>query len=146
MARTRYDAATKQRAIALGAEVGPGEAARRLGIPKPTVASWMLRTGVRTGATERTHAATEAVKATMEERRARLADTLLGTAEIASRRELELLAEASLRDVVGARTRAIHDHQLLVGAPTARTEHSTAPEAAHAVLDEIAARRATHAA
>ncbi len=140
MARKRYTDEVQARAILLGYEYGPAEAARRTGITKGTIASWMSRSGVATVACERTKAATARVKATAEERRTRLADRMLDLAEMGADQAQELIGDASLRDVVGLFTRAIHDHQLLSGQATARTEQMI-PEDAHAIIDKLAERR-----
>ncbi len=56
--------------------------------------------------------------------RAAVAGRMWEIADRASRRELELLGASDLRSVVGARTRAIHDAELLSGRATARVEHA----------------------
>lgn len=146
MSRARYDENFRQQAIALAVEIGPADAARQLGVKAATLRSWCSRADVATDAArETTKAATEALKATAEERRALLATKLLTIAELAAEQELAMIADASLRDVVGARTRAIHDHQLLTGAATSRTEHA-GKDAAHTIADELAARRKAKAA
>jgi putative transposase len=43
IARARYSAEDKRRAVELAEEVGPIEAARRLGLPKTTASSWHVR-------------------------------------------------------------------------------------------------------
>lgn len=140
MARTRYDAATKNRAVALAVEHGPAEAARRTGIKSGTIRVWCTRAGVVTAtATENTRAATEAVKATAEQRRARLADRLLELAEMSTEAAAKLIGEANLRDLVGALDYGIKNSQLLSGLATSRLE--TNREAIHAAIDELAAQR-----
>jgi hypothetical protein len=75
----------EQRAEALGlyVELGAPETARRLGIPKPTVASWARRAGLQTGAAgaSRARARTESARArwaeVSQEHREELAGRLL---------------------------------------------------------------------
>lgn len=146
MARATYSDETKTRAVALYLEHGPAEAARRMEaegtkIPQGTIRAWASHGDVATTRLENLHANTDALKATAEERRARLADRMLDLAEMATDHAAQLIGDASLRDVVGLFTRAVHDHELLSGRATTRTEHTTA-ETIHAVADEVAARRA----
>ena len=103
------------------------------GIPKSNLRRWAAEqniTVVRT--TEKTREATLASKANAEQRRAALVEKLGRIAELAGDLELEILMgdeRPSLRDVVGARTRAIHDAELLAGRATSRTESVTALDA-----------------
>jgi transposase-like protein len=79
----RYTAEQRAEALELYAELGAPETARRLGIPKPTVASWARRAGVHTDAADpsRARARTEAARARWEEvsedRRQQLAGRLV---------------------------------------------------------------------
>lgn len=79
----RYTEQQRAEALELFVELGAGETARRLGIPKPTVASWARRAGVHTDAeaASRARARTEAARArweeVSEERRQQLAARLL---------------------------------------------------------------------
>lgn len=123
-----YTEAEKDQAVALYATDGPTAVQHELGVPKGTVTKWAKARGVATVRTERMREAHEAVMADAAERRARLATRLLTLAEVATEVEFDLVDEAGLRDVVGARTRAIHDHQLLMGGATARTETTPAPD------------------
>ena len=110
------------------------------GIPKSNLRRWAAEaniTVVRT--TEKTREATLASKANAEQRRAALVEKLGRIAELAGDIELEILMgdeRPSLRDVVGARTRAIHDAELLAGRATSRTESVTALDAE---LEELTA-------
>ena len=110
------------------------------GIPKSNLRRWAAEaniTVVRT--TEKTREATLASKANAEQRRAALVEKLGRIAELAGDLELEILMgdeRPSLRDVVGARTRAIHDAELLAGRATSRTESVTALDAE---LEELTA-------
>lgn len=110
------------------------------GIPKSNLRRWAAEanvTVVRT--TEKTREATLASKANAEQRRAALVEKLGRIADLAGDLELEILMgdeRPSLRDVVGARTRAIHDAELLAGRATSRTESVTALDAE---LEELTA-------
>lgn len=140
MARPVYDDAFKAEAIALAVEHGPAEAARSVGVRAGTVRAWCSRAGVATvTAAESTRAATEVRLATMEQRRTQLADRLLAIAEMSAEQAVGLVGDASLRDLVGAWDYAIKNSQLLSGGATARDTHEAEP--AHAVVDEVAARR-----
>jgi transposase-like protein len=125
MARRSYPDALKAEVLELYPTLGAAECARRFDIPKPTVTVWAHRAGVKSNAAEITEAATSALVATFADRRARLADRLLALAETAAGREAELLATAKLYEVVGCRTRSIHDYQLLSGQATQRSEVRT---------------------
>lgn len=125
MPKRRYTPDERTAALALYAEHGPTAVQDTLGIPKGTVTGWAKAAGIGTVRNERTAAATEAMALDAAARRARLAERLLTVAERAVDIELTKLAKADLRDLVGARTRAIHDHQLLAGEATARHEHVT---------------------
>lgn len=137
----RYPDETKQQAIALAVEHGPAYAARVLGINPATVRQWAKRAGVVTVTNQKMTEAREAVQITREQRRERLADRLLELAELSAERCAAEMADAKIRDLVGLFTRAIHDHQLLTGAATTRTENLSRDQARQ-VIDELAARRA----
>jgi transposase-like protein len=122
MTRRTYTADEKAAALALYAEAGPTAVQREMGIPSSTVMSWAKGAGVRTMRNERTASATDAIQADSAKRRANLVHKLVRLADEALDVELGKLANSDLRDVVGARTRAIHDLQLLSGGATARTE------------------------
>lgn len=117
-----YSPERKAEALALYAEQGPTAVQDQLGIPKNTVASWAKAAGVRTVRNQRTAEATEAIVVDGKARRAALAERLWAVAEKAVGIELSKLEKADLRDVVGARTRAVHDALLLTGDATSRTE------------------------
>ena len=123
MPKRRYTDDERAAALALYAEAGPTAVQDTLGIPKGTVTGWAKTAGIGTVRNERTAAATEAMALDAAERRAVLADRLLAIAEQAVDVEVSKLRNADLRDVVGARTRAIHDHLLLAGEATSRSEH-----------------------
>ena len=118
------------------------ETARQTGIPKRTIADWAKSAGITT-TTAQARAKTEAARAhlalTVEERRAERIEKLNRIADLAADLELDILADEerpSLRDVVGARTRAIHDAELLAGRATSRTESVTQLDAE---LEELTA-------
>lgn len=115
MGRT-YTDAERTEALALYDEHGAAETARRLGIPIGTVASWACRAGASLHAKD--------TSAAVAANRSRIVAKLRQIAELGADIELAMLesGEVSLRDVVGARTRAIHDLQLLSGEPTERAE------------------------
>lgn len=143
--RAPYPAETRRRALELYLEHGSAETARILKaegieVPANTVAQWGTRAGVTVTRSQNVEASIQAAVRSAAERRARMADRLLDIAEQALERELALIGKADLRDVVGARTRAIHDHQLLSGAATTRTE-TLSPEQVHGLINELAARR-----
>ena len=143
MAKRIYTDDERNEALRLYAEEGLAAAVKATGIPKGTIGGWASERGIRTFGSERTAAATAAHLASVEERKAALAEKLLEVAELGVQVEVRLLqGEASLRDVVGARTRAIHDLQLLTGAATGRTEavHDPRRELG-TVRDELAERR-----
>lgn len=128
MSRRTFTEAEKAEALALYAEVGKAEAARRTGISAGTIGAWASRAGVATVAADVTRAATDVSAArrtyVAEEFRTQMVEALARVAVFAAAKELERLAggKASLHEIVGARTRAIHDLQLLTGAATGRTE------------------------
>lgn len=130
MARRTWTTEQRAQALELYAEHGAAAAARTTGIPSGTVKAWASRRGVqplhRIKNSEGVRAAVERRQRTAEDRRTRLVELLGEIAELGAERELELLSveSVSLRDVVGARTRAIHDLQLLAGDATSRTEHT----------------------
>lgn len=129
MPRPVYTDAQKAEALDLYESLGAAEAQRRTGINAGTIRSWASRAGVATAAAETTRAATEVSTAQRihraEEFRTQMVATLAEVARTAAAKELALLqsGKATLHEVVGARTRAIHDLQLLTGAATGRTEH-----------------------
>lgn len=133
-ARRSYTADEKAAALALYAEQGPTVVQDTLGIPKATVTAWAKAAGIGTVRNERTAAAVEAVEVDAAARRAGLVGKLLRLADAALDVELAKLASSDLRDVVGARTRAIHDLQLLSGEATGRTEHT---ERGASIDDEV---------
>jgi transposase-like protein len=120
--RRSYSDEERQAALALYETDGPTAVQTQLGVPKATVTEWAQANGIRTIRNERTRAAIEALEVDREARTAALAEKLLQIAEAGASRELEVIGASKLRDVVGSRTRAVHDLQLLTGAPTSRGE------------------------
>jgi hypothetical protein len=152
MARVTYPKEARERAVLLFRDHSAGEVAAILhaeghsrDITAALVRKWASRAGVQSERAEIVAPMLEAAAVSVEHRRAVLAETMLAIAEQAAAKELELIDSADLRSVVGARTRAIHDLQLLTGAATSRTEQA-APEKAHGLVDELAARKARNAA
>lgn len=156
MARRTYTAKQKSDALDLVRTEGQAEAARRTGIPLGSIKGWANRAGItmEDPAPDSVRMAVMVRRRSLAERKARLLELLGEIAELGAERELELLAMVEsndLRSVVGARTRAIHDMQLLAGDVTARTEMlvgdaKAQAEEALAVLDELAAKRAARSA
>jgi ribosomal protein S6 len=123
--RRSYTAEQRAEARAAYEEHGPREAERQTGIPASTLTKMAKRNGWGTrwlakaeNQAKRAHYDAEAFRHRMQELLAEIADT-------AAKKELSVLADEapSLEKIVGARTRAIHDLQLLSGGATSRTEH-----------------------
>lgn len=156
MARRSWTA--EERAAALDAyrEHGLSAASSMTGVPKPTLHRWATAEGIDTDAvtersTERNRAAAQVAASrrayVAEEFRTEMVAQLAALAREAVAHERALLASSDLRAVVGARTRAIHDLQLLTGAATGRTETLEADrQRALELIDELAARRAQRGA
>lgn len=146
----QWSAQDRQRAIELAQEVGKTEAARQLGMPAGTIASWLHRAGIGVAPemTERMALATAVRQVTMAERKAVLAERLAtlaekATASLAAKIEAD---EVSARDLVSAMTAAIDRLQLLTGEATARTETTLAGEPARAALTATVLRLAERSA
>lgn len=148
MKRT-YTAEEKAHALELYAEHGAAEAGARTGINPNTIRSWASREHLTDPRNQRVAAAVAARKITAEQRRSDLADRLLDIAEMSTEQQSRLIRRADLRDVVGAGTRAIHDHLLLTGQATTRTETihaSTVDDEIARLADELAANDTPEAA
>lgn len=146
--RLQYTDGQRDEALALLAEVGSAEAARRTGIPSGTIASWGHRHGVTAPAvSEARQASVSAVQATLTERKAALAGDLRSLAAKAVAKLAEKIDadEVSARDLVSALTAAVDRLQLLTGEATARIEQTGAEPVTRTklvnVVDELAARR-----
>jgi transposase-like protein len=118
--RRTYSDAEKAHALDLYQTEGPAQAALATGIPKGTILSWAHRAGLQSDCIAEMGKARQAASLTLEARKAVLAGRLTEVAEKAVERQLELIEEGNLRDVVGAGTRAIHDTLLLTGQATER--------------------------
>ena len=81
MPRKIYTPEERAEALELLAQVGKAEAARRTGIPAGTIASWGSRSGVTAPPAAATAVATAARVATIAERKAVLAEELVGDIE-----------------------------------------------------------------
>lgn len=77
MARREYTAEEKAEALRLYVEVGPCEAARRLGMDKRLVSKWAKKTGVATVATQKNLEGVEAAEAKAAHLRGKLKGLLL---------------------------------------------------------------------
>lgn len=155
MQRQQWTEEQRAAAVALLQEVGPAEAARRTGISRGTISCWASRAGVGSGtATAAAVAATEHRKATIAERKAVLAEELMGDIERIRRdafaptverrvvpgnqwRDTEIVdvhnrttTHAERRTAIEAAAKALEMVQLLTGGATARTEQLTAKQAA----------------
>lgn len=116
----------KAEALALHRDHGPAEAARRTGIPKPTIASWARRAGVHSDATdgaERTRVARRAAEEAWATRRARLADKMGQLAETLADRAFDADESRDAKQLVEAAEKAGGMAQLLTGGATGRVEH-----------------------
>lgn len=160
MQRMQYTDAQRAEALSLLARYGKAEAARRTGIPVGTIASWGHRNDVSSPPPEEMRARAEALKATIEQRKAGLADTLVGVVErlvrdvFAPTTERKAMAAGAMRQVeiveiihdtttaaerrttLQAIATAVETIQLLTGGATARIE--TVSERTPEVEAEIA--------
>lgn len=109
-----------------------------LGIPVNTMARWARAAGIDVVARrlDKTREATAASLASREARRIARIDALERLADLAIAAEIEMVTDGELRDVVGCRTRAIHDAELLAGRATSRTSSVTALDEEIATLAE----------
>lgn len=151
--RNNWSSEIRERALEVYTEHGLAVASAETGVPSGTIRSWASRRGVAPATAERTQARRDATVArkerTLAERKVALVAKLGEVAEMGidwAAKMLEDGDDLSMRDVVGAWTRAIHDLQLLAGDATSRTETMATDakqriEAATQVLDELAARR-----
>jgi hypothetical protein len=143
--RRLYSAEVRAGALDLIRAEGIAAAHRGTGIPKSTLSRWAVEAGVRDVPNhEKTAAATAARLRYVEEAKSRLTEILAAVAETGARLELTILdprhelarpdlphwvdedtgeahpvVGARLDQIVGARTRAIHDLNLLTGQATA---------------------------
>lgn len=147
--RRTYTEQERQAAMEAYGEVGPAEAARRTGIPAPTIRKWAERAGV-TGDDPRTRPMTQAAQVAWEIRRKTLANDF---GQVAAELLQHVRTAASepnrSRDAQALMTAAaigVDKAQLLAGGATSRVEHDvTDPDqrlAAVHSLREQAAKRA----
>lgn len=132
--KRKYEQTVRLAAVAMAVEFGLAHTSREMEIPKPTIQTWCKEAGVVAGGAEkereRTERAIEMSLASRERRdfetRERLVELLSVIAEEAARKEIEaiLSGESKLPELVGARTRAIHDLELLAGRATERKEET----------------------
>lgn len=152
MPAARHDPQLKTQALAIYIEEGVAEATRQTGVNANTIKSWAKREGLQPmhqqTNSERTRAAVERRKRSLEERRAVLVEKLGELAELGvdwtTQALTDLDAESvNIRDAIGAFTRAIHDLQLLSGGATSRGEHRdlTNQDDVQRLRDELAERR-----
>lgn len=145
-----YTMDQRAKALADVAELGLAEAAKKTGIPKSTLSHWAGQEGVATvideDARKRTEAATAVSQMSRKQRliesENRLTVQLSVIAELAARAEIDILRKGkpTLNEVVGARTRAIHDLQLLGGKATERTEVVETAEDVASLRDQLRLR------
>ena len=141
----RYPADLKRAVISHVQHNGyPATYAEWPNISPATIRSWGSRAGIATTCgNERTRAATQARKVAWEERRTQLVHRIGQVAEQALNVTEQALENGETRkasDASAVVARLVDKAQLLSGAATSRHEQIT-PEAAHAVIDEVAARR-----
>lgn len=137
--QTTWSPEQKAEALRLVAASGVAEAARQVGIPFGTVASWASRAGVRAPDTGERSKATAAAALTMTERRQRLADGLMSDVEHIRSQLLGGAAIDQQRRATAIAT-LVGVNQLLTGEATSRVESTVG----RAQLIEEARERANH--
>lgn len=93
MPSTVPDPALRERALAIYKEKGAAEASRETGVDRRKISMWAFRSGVASNAPTHMREAQAAAKASMEQRRAELADTLLERAIVEAQRLGEKVTE-----------------------------------------------------
>lgn len=144
--RTEYTNEERSEALALLAEHGKAEAARRTGIPVGTIGSWGSRHHIASPPIEAKVAAVEQKLTTMADRKIELAERVAGVLDRAIRKLDDRIRndEISTTTLVRATDRLVDRLLLLTGEATERIETltgRTVGEEALAVVDELAARR-----
>jgi transposase-like protein len=153
-----YTDEQRQEALRLYKEVGPGEAARQLGIPGKTISSWAKRECIQSDAPAKMAAAIDMARLTREERREQLREKMLDKA-------LDLLGrmDEQHKDFRGKDAEAVYwekapadacknyataaailldKFRLEVGEATGRTEHvGTAADRAQELLAKAEERK-----
>lgn len=147
-----YSQDERAKAMASVVELGLAEAAAQTGIPKSTLHLWCTDAGIPTSTDEgrqRTEAATAASvvarRQRVEQAKGRMTLILATIAELAARAEIQMIQDgkASLSELVGARTRALHDLQLLSGDATERFDSVDDVESVAALRDQLRSRLGT---
>lgn len=138
MGRRVYTDEQKAEALALYAEHGAAETARRTGIAKGTIQSWASRTGVATTCNEQRQANVEALKARWAERRAIMVDEIGAVAHMALMRVEQFTAQRNpsgrdAKDFATTMAILVDKAQLLGGDATSRHENR---ELRNRLLDE----------
>jgi hypothetical protein len=138
----QYTPEQRAEALAILTEHGKAVASERTGIPEGTIASWGSRTGVAAPPAERTAKATAKRVATIAERKAKLAEALMGDAE-RMRVGVTKFEPLDRKRNVEAVAKAVEVVQLLTGEATERIEQiggGSTVEAAKAVLADVKER------
>jgi transposase-like protein len=148
MQRTSYTPEQKAAALALLAQVGKAEAARRTGIPAGTIAAWGSRTGVSAPTPEALRPVVEARQLAWAERKVALASKLgdaadLAVAELTARIQTKTIGD---RELITALTALVDRAQLLTGEATSRPEVLGGEPAPRAKLVSIVGALAERAA
>lgn len=131
-----YSMEKRSAATADVVELGLAGAAKKHKMPKSTLHSWCVELGIATSTPEQRKTTEAATASSVMARRQKVAQSrermtlyLATIAELGARAEIEMLnkaiagkGETRLGEIVGARTRAIHDLALLSGDATERTE------------------------
>ena len=120
----RWTPEERDAAVALVAEHGQAEAARRTGVPVGTIASWAKRAKVVAPASADRARRVEASQIAWAERRLTLADRFGEVADKAARVLLERLdhADVTVPQVISVIEAAVGKAQLLTGGSTSREE------------------------
>jgi transposase-like protein len=125
MARRSFTDEQRAEALALYAEVGAAEAARRTGIAAGTIQSWASRSGVATACNERTAAAVEAAQQQWAQRRVAMVHEMGRVAAKALRvaeNNLDAGSANKAKDAATTMAILVDKAQLLGGDATARHE------------------------
>lgn len=116
-----YSDAQRDQAIKLAQDVGVTEAAKRAGVPKGTLASWLNRAGMQTTSSKKDQL--RGLEMTVAQRRARLSDKLLAHAEWLADRTVEpTVKDADRGRIAVAAAVFVDKHQLMTGGVTSRGE------------------------
>lgn len=119
---SRFSGADKARALKLLSEIGLSAAAREMGCSHTAIRNWAAEAGVSTrpeevhkGQIAATQVAAIKRRRINEESRAEMTSLLAEIQREAALAELRMIrsGEASLAELVGARTRALHDQRLI---------------------------------